>query len=194
MHHEEDQQVVAAVLAGDVNAFSILVARYQKPVFNLMLRMTGSQEDAVDLAQETFLKAYEQLHRFRRDRKFFTWLYTIGLNHARNFLRRSKASRSLFVEDNDAEPAVDRPDQNEDNICMQLDSRRLQEALRLLPVDYREAVVLRYHQELSMEDVAQALEISVSGAKMRVHRGLKKLKDLLEKNHHENENLASSTG
>ena len=194
MHHEEDQQVVAAVLAGDVNAFSILVARYQKPVFNLMLRMTGSQEDAVDLAQETFLKAYEQLHRFRRDRKFFTWLYTIGLNHARNFLRRSKASRSLFVEDNEAEPAVDRPDRNEDNICMQLDSRRLQEALRLLPVDYREAVVLRYHQELSMEDVAQALEISVSGAKMRVHRGLKKLKDLLEKNHHENENLTSSTG
>ena len=179
---------------GDDEAFTNLVETYQKPVYNLCYRMLGEPEAAEDAAQETFLKAYEQLHRFRRDGKFFTWLYTIGLNHSRNFLRRSKASRNLFVEDNEAEPEVDRPDRNEDNICMQLDSRRLQEALRQLPLDYREAVVLRYHQELSMEDVALALEISVSGAKMRVHRGLKKLKDLLEKSHHENENLASSAG
>jgi RNA polymerase sigma-70 factor, ECF subfamily len=195
MGHDEDQQIVSAVLAGDVDAFSILVERYQKPVFNLMLRMTGSQEDAVDLAQETFIKAYEQLHRFRLGGKFYTWIYTIGLNHARNFLRRSNVSRRLFVEDNEAEPGVDNPGRNEDNLCARLDYRQLHEALQQLPVDYREAVVLRYHEELSMEDIAHALDISVSGAKMRVQRGLKKLKSFLEKRHDENnKKFDSSTG
>jgi hypothetical protein len=85
---------------------------------------------------------------------------------------------------------VNRPDQNETTSSSWIGGSKSPGSFRRLS----EAVVLRYHEELSMEDVAQALEISVSGAKMRVHRGLKKLKDLLEKNQHENKNLASSAG
>lgn len=67
----DDSQLISAILEGDVNAYSTVVLRYQQAIFNLMFRMTGSYEDATDLAQETFIKAYEQLYRFQRGKKFF---------------------------------------------------------------------------------------------------------------------------
>ena len=85
---------------------------------------------------------------------------------------------------------VDYPAQEEDNMCSRLDSRRIEEALCQLPTDYREAVILRYHEELAMEDVAAALGLSLSGAKMRVHRGIKQLREILGNSHHENQRQA----
>jgi RNA polymerase sigma-70 factor, ECF subfamily len=171
-----DQQAVSAVLSGDANAFAVLVERYQKPIYNLMIRMTGSQADALDLAQETFLRAYEKLDRFNSGRKFFPWLYAIGLNHARNFLRRARLEPGPMPEDWEELGHGSHHGEEEDCLCLQLDHQRLQQALLELPVEYREAVLLRYHEELSMEDIAAALQLSVSGAKMRVHRGLDKLR------------------
>lgn len=180
MDQNSDYQVVASVLAGDTDAYAVLVKRYQKPIYNLMYRMTGSCEDALDLAQETFIKAYESLHRFRVGGRFFPWLYSIGLNHSRNFLRRNKARQTVDLEDRDPGSGLDYPGQEEDRLFARLDSQGLRDALDRLPVDYREAIVLRYHEEFSMEEIAAALRISLSGAKMRVHRGLRKLRELLE--------------
>jgi RNA polymerase sigma-70 factor, ECF subfamily len=180
MDQDSDYLVVASVLAGDTDAYAVLVKRYQKPIYNLMYRMTGSCEDALDLAQETFIKAYESLHRFRGGGRFFPWLYSIGLNHSRNFMRRNKARQTVDLEDRDLGSGLDYPGQEEDRLCARLDSQDVRNALDRLPVDYREAVVLRYHEELSMEEIAAALRISLSGAKMRVHRGLGKLRELLE--------------
>jgi RNA polymerase sigma-70 factor, ECF subfamily len=180
MEQEIDHQVVAAVLAGDTEAYAILVQRYQKPIYNMMYRMTGSCEDALDLAQETFIKAFEALHQFRQGSRFFPWLYSIGLNHSRNFLRRKKAQQTVCIDDCDVGSGLDYPGQQEENLCALLDSQEIRNALDRLPVDYREALVLRYHEELSMEEIAAALEISLSGAKMRVHRGLGKLRKILE--------------
>jgi len=180
MDRDSDYQVVASVLAGDTEAYAVLVKRYQKPIYNLMYRMTGSCEDALDLAQETFIKAYDSLHRFREGARFFPWLYSIGLNHSRNFLRRNKARQTLDIDDRDPGSGLDYPGQEEDRLCARLDSMGVRKALDRLPVDYREAVILRYHEELSMEEIAAALRISLSGAKMRVHRGLEKLRELLE--------------
>jgi RNA polymerase sigma-70 factor, ECF subfamily len=184
MDQDSDYQVVASVLAGDADAYAVLVQRYQKPIYNLMYRMTGSCEDALDLAQETFIKAYEALHRFRGGERFFPWLYSIGLNHSRNFLRRNKARRTVDMEEWEPGSGLDYPGQEEDRLCARLDSRSIRNALDQLPVDYREAIVLRYHEEMSMEEIAAALRISLSGAKMRVHRGLEKLRDLLENGCH----------
>lgn len=177
----EDAEVIAAIWDGDVNAYSILVSRYQKPVFNLMFRMTGSYEDATDLAQETFIKAYDQLHRFQKGKKFFPWLYTIGMNHAKNFLRQRNRTHCVSIDDCEMGSGLDYPGQQEDNICSKLDYELLHTALDQLPLDYREALVLRYHEELSMEDVAFALKLKLSAAKMRVHRGLARLREILEK-------------
>ena len=194
MEELEDQEAVAAILGGEVNAYASLVERYQRPVFNLMFRMTGSQEDARDLAQETFLKAYEKLEGFRSGNRFFPWLYAIGLNLARNFLRKNKLSRGLSRENWDQETGSDYVTDEEQRLCSQLDSRRISLVLQKIPLDYREALILYYHEELSMEEVASALDLSVSGAKMRVHRGLKKVRDILFEDHNERERVTSKMG
>lgn len=194
MDPADDQRVIYAILNGEVNAYAVLVARYQKPIYNLMFRMCGSVADAADLSQETFIKAYEQLHRFKEGRKFFPWLYTIGLNHCRNFLRLTKSRHAVSTEDCDLDAGLDDPSKQEERLFAQLDLERLREGLGGLPIDYREALVLRYHEELALEDVADALEISLSCAKMRVHRGLKKLREILETNHYGKETIGSSTG
>jgi len=178
---EDDSQLVASILEGDVNAYSTLVLRYQGAIFNLMYRMTDSYEDAGDLAQETFIKAYEQLYRFQRGKKFFPWLYTIGLNHALNFLRHNKRMQWVSLEDCEIGSELDYPCQQEEDICAKLDYGQLHAGLNQLPLDYREAIMLRYHEGLSMDEVAEAMTLKLSAAKMRVHRGLAKLRDILER-------------
>jgi len=186
----EDGRVVRAVKAGDTEAYRFLVERYQKPVYNLMLRMTGSREDAADLAQEAFIKAYEKLEQFREDRRFFPWLYSIAINHARNFLRRTKASVSLFAENADLQWEADESC-TEERLHAAADAAVLGECLMRLPEDYREALLLRYREECTMEEIAQALGISLSGAKMRVHRGLRKLKAEVVRSSHDEKAVCS---
>jgi RNA polymerase sigma-70 factor (ECF subfamily) len=88
MDSKDEQRCIDRVLGGEVNAFGTLVVRYQKPIFNLMYRMVGSSDRAADLTQETFFKAYQKLDRFHPGRKFFPWLYAIGLNLARDSVRK----------------------------------------------------------------------------------------------------------
>jgi RNA polymerase sigma-70 factor (ECF subfamily) len=187
MDSSDDQQVIRAVMNGNVNAYSILVQQYQKPIFNLMYRVTGSYEDAKDLAQETFIKAYEKLDHFRMGARFFPWLYTIGYNHARNFVQRGKPFQQSSDEDFENNSGLDYPSQQEERVLAQIDFLRIYQALGQLPMDYREAVILHYHEGLSMVDIATALQLSVSGAKMRVHRGIKKLREIILGNDHEKE-------
>ena len=179
MNSLDDQEIITAVLDGDKDSYSELVLRYQKPIFNLMYRLTGSYDDALDLAQETFIKAYENLDHFKQGARFFPWLYTIGFNHGRNFKRRDKVSLSLFSGDREEEPSPGNLSRQEEQLVFQIDSKRIFRALQHLPDDYREAVILHYHEGLSMEDIAVALNLSNSGAKMRVHRGIKKLKEIV---------------
>ena len=190
MDQPDDQQVISAVMNGNVNAYSILVQQYQKPIFNLMYRVTGSYEDAKDLAQETFIKAYEKLDHFRMGARFFPWLYTIGYNHARNFVQRSKPFQQSSDDDFENNSGLDYPSQQEERVLAQIDFLRIYQALEQLPMDYREAVILHYHEGLSMEDIATALQLSVSGAKMRVHRGIKKLREIILGDDHETERSA----
>lgn len=179
MDQSSDQEVISAVLAGDVDAYAVLVARYQQPVFHLMYRMTRCHDDAVDLAQEVFIKAYEQLYRFREGQRFFPWLYTIGLNHSRNFLRRNKSARNVPIEDCEPASGLDYPGQQEERMCSRLDTQRVHAALDQLSADYREALILRYHEDVPVEEIAAALKLSESGVRMRISRGLKKLREIL---------------
>jgi RNA polymerase sigma-70 factor (ECF subfamily) len=194
MDLSDDQKIITAVLAGNENAYSILVQRYQRPIFNLMYRVTSSYEDALDLAQETFIKAYEKLDTFRSGSRFFPWLYTIGFNHARNFMRRDKLSHEVFYQNWREESDLDGLARQEDKMHVKLDLQHLFQGLQRLPVDYREALILRYHEGLSMEDIAAALQLSVSGAKMRVHRGLLKLRQIIFEDEDEKERTVSTSG
>ena len=187
MEEPYDQQIIQAVLTGNVDAYRHLVLRYEKPIFNLMYRMTGSREDALDLAQETFIKAYEKLEHFKTGSRFFPWLYTIGLNNGRNFIRDHKMEKQFLVEMGGDESWMDRLSQQNQRVWTPLDVQRLREGLRQLPLDYREAMILHYHEGFSMKEIAEALELSVSGAKMRVHRGLRKLRQIMDGGNHETE-------
>jgi RNA polymerase sigma-70 factor (ECF subfamily) len=171
-----EENLVYEILSGDADAYALLVKRYQKPIFNLMLRMTSSEQDAVDLTQETFVKAYEKLEKFNPAAPFFPWLYTMGLNLARDFLRRANRS-PIDTYESENSFSVE-PDQD-DRLAEQADIQQVHEGLQLMPVDYREALLLRFHEGLSINEVAQALGLSPSGAKMRIHRGLLKLRQML---------------
>lgn len=173
-----EENLVHEILSGDVNAYAPLVNRYQKPIFNLMLRMTGSEQDALDLTQETFVRAYERLDRFNPSAAFFPWLYTMGLNLARDFLRKVKRSPvEAFESENTSSEEIDQ----DDRLADQTDIQEVLEGLQTLPADYREALLLRFHEGLSISEVASALGLSASAAKMRIHRGLLKLRQLLGK-------------
>jgi len=180
MDQTDDQQVVNRVLRGDVNAFRSLVERYQKPMYNLMFRVTRSEDEAAELTQEAFVRTYRTLERFQPGRRFFPWLYAIGLNIARDYVRRAKSRREVNVA-REIEDVSGRcnPGDEQDRVCERIDFLRLEKALGELPLIYREAVILRYHQDFSVRDVASALSVSVSAAKMRVARGLEMLRQAL---------------
>ncbi|MBN1663707.1 MAG: sigma-70 family RNA polymerase sigma factor [Deltaproteobacteria bacterium] len=181
MDQKTTAQIIARVLDGDRQAYALLVEEYQAAVYHLALRMTGNSEDAGDLAQETFVRAFRNLHRCDPDKKFFTWLYTIGLNVLRNHLRKRKKAAA---HDETAGGHLNRTAEGSENPEQLLirgeDAAVLNACLRKLPVDLREAVVLRFYQDLSFEDVAAISGASVSAVKMRVYRGLERLKQLME--------------
>jgi len=179
MDNTDDQRIINRVLHGEANAFGILVKRYQKPIFNLMYRIVGSADQAADLAQETFIRAYENLEKFTPGRRFFPWLYAVGLNHARDFVRKNKARQKTEL---DTERMTDSQQlyQQQEHLCETLDFQRVEKALSIMPLTYREAIILRYHEELTTRDISAALQISQSAAKMRISRGLEMLRQILK--------------
>ena len=174
-----DENLISDILAGNVEAYAILVKRYQKPIFNLMMRTTSCEEDAFDLTQEAFIRAYEKLEQFKPSGRFFPWLYTIGMNLARDFLRKTKTREIKKAELYEMQKGFSVESNLSKSLLERIDAERVKEALQDLPLEYREAVFLRFHEGMSIREVALSIGISVSGAKMRIHRGLLKLRRLL---------------
>ena len=175
MNNSGDDDIIAEVLNGNVNAFGLLVKKYQKPIYNLMLRMTGSPDRAEDLTQDTFIRVYDKIDLFKPGKNFFSWIYKIGMNLARDSIRKN--ARMLRVLDDEKNmrllPSMD-PEADQ-----WVEMEGLLKALEELPWMYREVIILRYRYDFSMKEIARTLKISISGVKMRIHRGLKKLNDIL---------------
>ena len=181
MTREQEAMIVRKVLQGDVNAFEKLVTEYEKAVYAIALRMTGNAEDAQDMTQEAFIKAYNSLQSFRGDSKFSVWLYRIVSNVCLDFLR-SKNRRptvSLSVEDDDGEDAqLDVADESQSPELL-LDRKLTRDSVRRgldsLPPDYRQILLLREIQGLSYDEIAQALSLEVGTVKSRIFRARKRL-------------------
>ena len=178
---ENENKIIQRILAGERDAFALIVDRYKEAIFNLAYRMTGNYDDANDLSQEAFFRAYRKLGYYKTDHKFFTWLYTISLNLIRNHLRKRKFEKLLQwgAETHDNAAVNDSPGSSEQELIMGEDAARLNKHLLTLPPGIREALVLRYFQNLSFEEIAVIAGISLSAAKMRVYRGIEKLHGLL---------------
>ena len=181
MTREQEAQIVRRVLAGDVNAFETLVTEYEKGVYAIAQRMTGNPEDAADMTQETFIKAYNSLQSFRGDSKFSVWLYRIASNVCLDFLRsRSrKPAVSLSVEDDEGEETeLDIADESQSpELLLERGLTRdaVRRGLQALPPDYKQILLLREIQGLSYEEIADVLQIEVGTVKSRIFRARKRL-------------------
>lgn len=187
MTREQEYLIVQRVLEGDTNAFEELVLEYEKKVYNVALRMLNNSEDAADMTQEAFIKAYNSLSGFRGDSKFSVWLTRIVSNLCLDFLRsrNRRPTVSLSMEDEDGEDVqLDIADTSQSPgqlLERSLTRESVRRGLQSLPEDYREILLLREIQGLSYDEIAAALDIEVGTVKSRIFRGRKKLCDYLIK-------------
>ncbi|WP_459935551.1 RNA polymerase sigma factor [Desulfonatronum parangueonense] len=179
----DDQRIVLRVRAGEQQAYAVLVDRYQTPVYNLMLRMIHRADLALELTQETFIRAYEKLSGYDADRPFFPWLYTLGLNIVRDYARGMEMERHSTTSLNQmCENGFDPSGSNDAIGCPYnrvLERDWLNKALASLPEVTREALILRFREGLSYPEIAESLGIGLSNAKMTVQRGVEKMRNLL---------------
>jgi RNA polymerase sigma-70 factor (ECF subfamily) len=182
MDHRTDAEIAARVLQGDKEAYSLLVDAYQGPLFNLALRMTGSYADADDLTQEIFFRAYQQLRKFNQEKHFFTWLYTIGINIIRNHIKKRNRDEAFNTAQRYCSESQIKKFEEKENDGLPEDRMIILEmTLRKLPIDVREAIILKYYQNMTFEEIAAITGDSTSAVKMRVYRGLEKIKQTMEK-------------
>ena len=186
MTREQEYLIVQRVLEGDTNAFEELVLEYEKKVYNVALRMLNNSEDAADMTQEAFIKAYNSLSGFRGDSKFSVWLTRIVSNLCLDFMRsrnrRPKIEVKVSANREDVQLDIADTSQSPEQLLERsLTRESVRRGLQSLPEDYREILLLREIQGLSYDEIAAALDIEVGTVKSRIFRGRKKLCDYLIK-------------
>lgn len=181
-----DDQIIERTLAGETDAFSLLVRRWERPIYGLSLRMLGRDEDARDVCQETFLAAFRNLRKFRGDAKFSSWLYRIALNACHSRLRKQGAmfEQSIDQEDEDGRK-FELADIGAENLSERLhrDQRAnmVRKALQALPAEMRQVIIMKEYEELTFAEIAEVLQMPVSTVKSRVYTGLQQMRAKLEK-------------
>ena len=178
-----DNEIISKVLKGEQNAYAELVNRYQAYVFTLVLRMIETREDAEEVAQDVFVKAYRSLADFRGESKFSTWLYTIANTTSITFLRKKK----LDVHSLDNEKVFEVADSKDSGFRANLVEQKsrvnmVNEAIALLSPDDAEIITLFYKAEQNLEEISRILRLETNTVKVRLHRARTRLKEKMEKN------------
>lgn len=174
---EIDRLLVERAKQGDKGSFGILVSKYQRKLFRLVLRLVHNQTEAEDVVQETFIKAYRALHQFRGDAAFYTWLYRIGINTARNFLdnrgRKAPTATEMTAEQvesfSEGENLRD-IDTPESVLASKQVAQTVHLAIDDLPDELRSALLLREVEGLSYEEIAMAMACPVGTVRSRIFR------------------------
>lgn len=182
----EEQVIIRQVQDGDHNAFAQLVTAHEKQVYNLCLRMVGNPEDAQDLAQEAFLKAWRGLAFYKGDSSFATWLYRLTSNVCIDFLRRQKRrpTVSLTVDDEEEDWEQTIPDSAllpEQQLEQKEQQRLIAAAMEQLEEEFRQILTLRIVQDLPYEQIAAVMDLKVGTVKSRLARARTKLKIILHR-------------
>ena len=176
-----DRDLVLLTRRGEVEAFGEVVARYQKSVFNVCYRMLGERMEAEDLAQETFIRAYERLRTFDAKRPFGPWIRKVATNVCLNHIQKQKPESYEFDEERDQSPAAAR---QEPEVHLQgaQAADEVRKAILSLPGHYRAVIELRHYQEMSYSEIAEVLELPVSDVKSHLYRARRKLAAQLSSN------------
>jgi len=176
-----DAAVVAQVLTGDREAFRVLVERHSRNIFKAVYRMTNNQEDADEIVQETFLRAYKSLERFQERSSFYTWVYRIAMNRTLDFLSVKKPKQTVQISDSpdpeqgEVQLASDSPGPERALLSAELKSSIAKAMLLLTPTE-KVAFTLRHMEGRSIEDVSEALGVRNVAARNTVFRAVKKLR------------------
>ena len=174
----DDRQLIEQFLDGEQRSFNLLVERYRERIYLLIWRMVRNREDALDLSQEVFVKAYKNLKSFRHESNFYTWLYRIAVNLSLNFVRREKLRSFLSLSDlSDRFTSGSSP--SEDLERDQL-SGLIDRAVMKLPEKQRAVFILRHYEELSIREVAELLGKSEGTIKANYYQAIKKLRESLK--------------
>ena len=177
-----DNEIITRVLGGESQLFAELVTRYQNFVFTLALRYTPLREDAEEIAQDVFVKAYRALRDFRGDSKFSTWLYSIVNSTSITFLRKKK----LDVQSLDSEQVFEAADNqasgtSANQVEVKSKVEMVTKAIQLLTPDDAKLITLFYKAEQSLEEIAQILNLESNTVKVKLHRARQRLKEKMEK-------------
>lgn len=181
-----DVRLAKLARKGDQRAFAEIVELYKDKIFHLAYRMLNNQHEAEDIVQETFLRVYKNLDRYDENQKFSTWIYRIGTNLCIDRLRKRKPSYSLDADMNDQEgmdgysmiPSDDRTPESE--MLISETQRIIHQAIESLPAKYKTIMILRYIQDMSLQEISEVLTLPVTTIKTRVHRGREFLRKKLE--------------
>ena len=175
MNEEDDPTLVQRCREGDRDAFERLVIRYQKPVFNVALRMLHNRQDALDVAQTTFLKAFEHLADYDPAFRFYSWLYRIAINESLNALALRRPRGELDADTADERPGPDRNAEGDQAL------QAIEDALMVLSTELRTVTVLRHITQLSYLEIAEALGLAEKTVKSRLHSARERLRDHLRR-------------
>ncbi len=177
--NEQENAWVRESLQGNHESFSRLVEAYQRPVYNLTYRMLGNAQEAEDAAQETFLRAFSRLQQYKPEHKFSTWILSIANNHCIDRLRKRRAT-FVSIDDNPVLQNLEDDGPLPDRTALRREhSREIQALLDELDPDYRTPLILRHWEELSYDEIAATMGISVSAVKSRLFRARQKMADIV---------------
>jgi RNA polymerase sigma-70 factor (ECF subfamily) len=170
--NQEDRDVIVAVLGGDRQVFAVLVTKYQQQIYAALRRLVRQHEDADDLVQECFVRAYQHLHEFDLNRAFYPWLYRIGINLAISFMRKRKWRSA--VDSIDVFPTA------EGNPQAQAETQEfyqaLENAIAKLPAEQRSILLLRTREDMSYQEMSETLGIEIGTVMSRLARAREKLR------------------
>ncbi len=178
-----DEELVEACLAGEESAFDVLLGRWEKRIRGAIYRLVGSDEEARDLCQEAFLKAYKSLRSFKQEARFSSWLYQIALNLCRDRIRRRRGKTMVSLDElEEGGAAMPVAGPTALDLLQERDTSRLvAQAIEALPDEQREVIILKEYQGLTFLEIAQVLDVPISTVKTRLYRGLDQLRVRLER-------------
>lgn len=182
MSQKPDEHLINKVIKGENNAYAILVDRYKHMVFTLALRILKNREDAEEIAQDTFLKAYMALKDFKGDSKFSTWLYKIAYYRSLDYLKKNKRQVETTSIDISEEYNIAAMDDALDGLEAKERKELIKHAIQKLPADDSVIITLYYFETLSLNEISKVMEIPANTIKVRLFRGRKRLAKILENN------------
>ncbi|GAA0741345.1 RNA polymerase sigma factor [Gaetbulibacter jejuensis] len=180
MTTNNDQHIINQILAGDTKAFAVLVNQYKDLVFTLALRMLKHREEAEEVSQDTFIKVFKSLHKFKGDSKLSTWIYRVAYNNCLDRLKKQKVQYNIVAINEFTEHEVKTIDNAFENLVEAERRQTIQECIQMLPNDDAFLLTLYYFEEQSIEDISKVVGLTVNNVKVKLFRSRKKLMTILK--------------